>query len=143
MKGRIMGALGLMCMAALLAASHSHTATGKEIPQTPWPEVPAEYKGLKNPYSVNDGKIVATGKALYAKKCDVCHGPKGDGKGSGSPDIIPHPADFTQARFRGMPDDVWFYRVSEGIRHTEMPAWKALGDERIWKIITYERTFSR
>ena len=40
-------------------------------------------------------------------------------------------------------DSQWFWRVSEGVKGTKMPAWKKKlkSEEDRWKIIAYERTF--
>ena len=40
-------------------------------------------------------------------------------------------------------DSYWFWRVSEGVPKTKMPAWKdKLSEEERWKIIAYEHTWS-
>ena len=31
----------------------------------------------------------------------------------------------------------------QGVAGTGMPPWKALGDDAIWKVLIYERSFSR
>ena len=38
--------------------------------------------------------------------------------------MIVTPADFKQEPFRSMPDDQWFWHVSEGVQGTVMPTWK-------------------
>jgi mono/diheme cytochrome c family protein len=40
-----------------------------------------------------------TGKKLYDSKCQICHGAKGDGKGSAAAYLSTEPADFTSAKF--------------------------------------------
>jgi mono/diheme cytochrome c family protein len=39
------------------------------------------------------------GKTVYEKNCQICHGPKGDGKGPAAASLSPHPADFAQPVF--------------------------------------------
>jgi mono/diheme cytochrome c family protein len=39
------------------------------------------------------------GKALYANKCQICHGPKGDGKGPAAAAFTPRPTVFTNSQF--------------------------------------------
>ncbi len=40
-------------------------------------------------------------------------------------------------------DAYWFWRVSEGVPKTKMPAWKEkLTEEERWKVIAYEHTWS-
>ena len=40
-----------------------------------------------------------TGKNLYESKCQLCHGTKGDGKGSASAYLGTQPANFTDPEF--------------------------------------------
>lgn len=108
---------------------------------------PARYANLRSPYQVTDRAAVAEGERIYNKYCWGCHGAMGDGWGPGSPDIIPRPADFTdRERVARMSDGYWFWRVKEGFPDDPrrlMPAWgKVLSDDEIWKVITYEKTFS-
>jgi hypothetical protein len=57
--------------------------------------------------------------------------------------LNPKPVNFTdKALMQSMPVDCHFYRVSEGVQGTGMPPWKALGEEAIWKVLIYERSFS-
>jgi len=44
---------------------------------------PAEAKKMKNPIKATQASI-QKGKAIYEKKCALCHGVKGDGKGPAS-----------------------------------------------------------
>ena len=40
-------------------------------------------------------------------------------------------------------DSYWFWRVSEGVAKTRMPAWKKkLSEVEIWKVIAYQHTWS-
>ena len=39
------------------------------------------------------------GKKLYSDKCQICHGPKGDGNGPAGSALSPKPADFTSPKF--------------------------------------------
>ncbi|WDT76337.1 MAG: cytochrome c [Candidatus Manganitrophus sp.] len=103
-----------------------------------------------------DPKIVEEGKKLFetvmlefeykGKKeevkegCATCHGidPKKDRpKQRGARDFrVPK-------KMNQYSDSYWFWRVSEGVPKTKMPAWKdKLKEEEIWKIIAYEHTMS-
>jgi mono/diheme cytochrome c family protein len=42
---------------------------------------------------------IDTGKDLYNKNCQVCHGINGDGKGQAAPGFKPKPTNFTKSRF--------------------------------------------
>ncbi len=81
-----------------------------------------------------------TGKELYVERCLTCHGCAGNGLGSYGGTLIVTPADFKQEPFRNMPEDEWFWHVSEGIQGTVMPPWKAsLSEEERWHVIRYVR----
>jgi mono/diheme cytochrome c family protein len=85
------------------------------------------------------------GKEGYVDKCLTCHGCAGNGLGSYAGTLIATPADFTQQPFRSMPDDQWFWHVSEGVPGTVMPPWKEkMKDSDRWLVVKYiQQTFSR
>lgn len=49
--------------------------------------------------SLSAGSEEEIGKTLYTGKCQICHGIKGDGKGSAAAYLNIQPADFTDPRF--------------------------------------------
>ncbi len=105
--------------------------------------VPAQYVGKKSPYAANDQAALAAGKQTYDDKCAACHGANGQGNGPAAASLNPKPFNFTdKALMQGLPVDCHFYRISEGVQGTGMPPWKALGDDAIWKVLLYERSFS-
>jgi cytochrome c oxidase cbb3-type subunit 2 len=80
------------------------------------------------------------GKELYVERCLTCHGCAGNGLGSYAGTLTVTPADFKQEPFRSMPEDQWFWHVSEGVQGTVMPPWKeSLTEEERWKVIRYVR----
>ena len=105
--------------------------------------VPALYAGKKAPYQFNDPAVIAAGKQAYDDKCAACHGALGKGDGVAAAALNPKPISFAdKALMQGIPVDCHFYRISEGVQGTGMPPWKALGDDVIWKVLIYERSFS-
>ena len=105
--------------------------------------IPAQYAGVKSPYKFDDKTVIAAGKLVYDDKCAACHGTLGKGDGPASAALNPKPINFTdKAYMQGMPVDCHFYRTSEGVTGTGMPPWKALGEDTIWKLLIYERSFS-
>ncbi|MGD8404373.1 MAG: c-type cytochrome [Anaerolineales bacterium] len=99
------------------------TATGSDQPQG-WPTWTA--MGLQE------------GKEIYVANCLTCHGDAGNGLGSYAGTLIVTPADFKQDPFQNMPDEQWFWHVSEGIQGTVMPPWKeSLTEDERWKVIRY------
>lgn len=99
------------------------TQTGSDQPQG-WPTWTAA--GLQD------------GKETYVANCLTCHGCAGNGLGSYAGTLIVTPADFKQDPFRSMPDDQWFWHVSEGVQGTVMPPWKeSLTEEQRWNVVRY------
>lgn len=85
------------------------------------------------------------GKELYVDRCMTCHGCAGNGLGSYAGTLVVTPANYKQNPFRNMPDDQWYWHVSEGIQGTVMPPWKeSMTEEERWKVIRYiQQIFSR
>lgn len=109
-----------------------------------FPPVPAEYADKHMPEGWwTDPKIVEEGKQIFEGKFDVdvncasCHGRDGKPKKRGA-------RDFRVAEnMKHFSDSFWFWRISEGVPHTKMKAWKTkLSEEQRWKVMTYENTFA-
>ena len=102
---------------------------------------------------------VERGKEVYASRCVICHGDKGDGKGligivhraqqSGLVTSI-YPRDFTAGvfKFRSTPsgdlptDDDLMRIVTEGISRSGMPSHTDLSEADRRSVIAYIKTFS-
>lgn len=119
-------------------------STGKEE-ETP-PPIPPEYKGKHLPSGwATDPKVIEAGKAIYegtanpTVKCVECHGVDGHPTrmGRGAPDFS-DPAEAKE------PDDLWFWRISKGVRRTKMRGFEQhLTEEQRWQVIAYVRTFAQ
>jgi mono/diheme cytochrome c family protein len=78
------------------------------------------------------------GKQIYASHCMTCHGCAGNGLGTYGGTLIVTPANFKVDPFRTMPDDQWFWHVSEGVQGSVMPPWKeSLTVSQRWNVIHY------
>ena len=78
------------------------------------------------------------GKQIYASHCITCHGCAGNGLGTYGGTLIVTPANFKVDPFRTMPDDQWFWHVSEGVQGSVMPPWKeSLTVQQRWDVIRF------
>jgi DMSO reductase family type II enzyme heme b subunit len=89
------------------------------------------------------------GKAVYDKKCMLCHGEKGDGKGPAAPELSPAPRDFTSGIYKirstasKIPSDQDLFRIiTDGMPGTSMPAWKVLPEKDRWDLVAYLKAFA-
>jgi mono/diheme cytochrome c family protein len=116
---------------------------------------PAPYKNNQNPlgypvvqppagqgvgWQTWEKSQLQEGKVTYLNNCMTCHGCAGNGLGHYAGTLTVTPANFKQEPFRSMPDEQWFWHVSEGVQGSVMPPWKAsLDEEQRWKAIRYIR----
>src|SRR4030066_203372 len=95
-------------------------------------------------------QTVATGRWLYERRCAVCHGDRGDGKGKRAGELYIKPRDFTTGvyKFRStlsgsLPTDEDIYTtISRGVRGTGMLPWFGLSKEEKWAVTYYLKTLS-
>lgn len=106
--------------------------------------IPAQFAAKKSPYSFDDRAVIAAGKQTFDNLCVACHGSAGRGDGPGAAALNPKPANFQDRAFMtGMPIECHFWRISEGGGPgSPMPPWRTLGEDTIWKVLIYERSFS-
>ncbi len=133
---------------SILANGERDAATGghAHVP------APLEYADAHVPPRVwTDPAMIARGREIYAAKCAVCHGDRGDGRGPARQVLPLKPPDFRdRVGVAEMRDNYWFWRVSEGgqvepfkERGSAMPAWKGeLSVEDRWAVMAYQHTFS-
>ena len=76
------------------------------------------------------------GENLYEHKCQICHGPRGNGEGPAAAAFSPHPANFTSPAFWQQKDidQIITRTIKNG--HGAMPAFE-LNAEEIQSIIDY------
>jgi putative heme-binding domain-containing protein len=97
-------------------------------------------QALTNPFSGN-AQAVADGRKLFAQSCAPCHGRDGTG-GQGQAEGM-RPPDLTRGVFKaGKQDSDLFRVISQGVRGTEMPSFSSLGNEQIWRLVTFVRSLS-
>src|SRR5436190_12356705 len=89
---------------------------------------------VRNPFA-DDPAAAIEGQGVFAAACQSCHGPAGQGdRERGTPALaspsLPH----------GNEDADLFATIRNGIAGTQMPPFRRLTDEQIWKIISYIRS---
>jgi DMSO reductase family type II enzyme heme b subunit len=89
------------------------------------------------------------GKAVYERRCVLCHGEKGDGKGPAAELLVPKPRDFTMGLYKirttanKVPTDQDLFRIiTDGMPGTSMPAWAVLTERERWNVVAYIKTFA-
>ncbi|MBI4592892.1 MAG: c-type cytochrome [Candidatus Rokubacteria bacterium] len=93
---------------------------------------------------------VARGKQIYVKRCQACHGERGDGNGPVAPFLDPRPRDFTAGLYKlrttesGQPptDEDLFRAVTRGVPGTAMAGWTRLSEQDRWLVIAHIKRFS-
>ena len=88
--------------------------------------------------------VLKKGKSIYDSKCAKCHGPQGRGDGPDGDKEHP-PADLTDAsRAPRNPDGILFYKVWNGRKQPEMPAFKSdLSKDEVWAVVEYAKSLRK
>src|SRR3989449_9839909 len=89
------------------------------------------------------------GKAVYERKCLLCHGDKGDGKSPAAELLVPKPRDFTKGIYKirtsanKTPSDQDLFRIiTDGMPGTSMPSWAVLPERDRHHLVAYLKTFA-
>jgi len=118
---------------ALVTLGFAHEMTGWIAPE--------EAKKMRNPIQATKASI-QKGKEIYEKKCVLCHGIKGDGKGPASVGLNPKPTNFRDSHGEKMTDGEHFWKITTG--RGGMPSFaKDLTEEERWHVINYINTFMK
>ena len=101
--------------------------------------VPASERQRPNPLATaNDAADIAAGQTLYRQKCDICHAYNGSGKTEIGAGQYPRPPDLRETTVQQMTDGELLFHITNGIRHTGMPAWN-LAERQGWQLVLYLR----
>ena len=88
-----------------------------------------------------DAHSIATGRVVYQKQCQSCHGDRGKGDGPGAADLKTMPSDLSDAGLWNESDGELQWKISEGRK--PMPTFsRLLTDEQRWNVVNYIRTLS-
>ena len=93
-------------------------------------------------------RAISSGSKLFIANCAMCHGESGEGDGPASAGMDPKPAALSDGELLSDLSDAYLYwRIAEGGSadsfKSAMPVWKSIfGDEQIWQLVTFIRSFS-
>ena len=107
----------------------------------PW-NVPEAAAKKANPVKA-DAEALKTGKELWAKHCQSCHGKTGAGDGSKAAQLETEMKEFASEDVQKQSDGSLFYKMMEG--RDEMPTFKKkIPDESdAWSVVNYIRTLKK
>jgi len=133
MKYRILYWLLFLSLTAMVALVFAHEMTGWIAPE--------KARKMKNPIKATETSI-QKGKEIYEKKCALCHGTMGDGKGPASTGLTPKATNFRDSHGEKMTDGEHFWKISKG--RGPMPSFEEdLTVEERWHVINYINTFGK
>ena len=133
MKSRIVYSTLVLNLISSVMIAVAHEKTGWIAPE--------EAKKMKNPIKSTQASI-QKGKEIYEKKCALCHGARGDGKGPASAGLNPRPTNFKDSHGEKISDGEHFWKITTG--KGGMPSFENdLTEEERWHVINYVNTFMK
>lgn len=137
----VAGALAGASLAAG-AAARAVLAAPTEVDGDGW-HVPLDAAELRNPLARSE-EVLVRGARTYRSRCQRCHGPGGRGDGPEADPARP-PGDLSDPdRAARNPDGVMFYKIWNGRRRPNMPAFGAeLSAEEVWEVVHHVATLRR
>jgi len=125
---------------SILLLATAFTINFQETPK-PWP-VPEKNAKMANPVK-SDAESLKTGKDVWTKHCQSCHGKAGKGDGQKAAQLKTAVGDFTSTDIQKQSDGSMFYKTSEG--RDDMPSFKKKipDEEEIWAVVNYIRTLKK
>jgi len=109
------------------------------------PEAPANYLEKKNSLEGNKDALTK-GQKLYEKRCQKCHGEKGDGLGKSAKDLNPAVTAFNAPGYlKGKKDGQLFWIIEQGSPNTDMDSYGPgtsynHSEDEIWAVVAYIRS---
>lgn len=104
-------------------------------------EIRDRYAFISEKVNVNSSAAANSGRGIFMQNCAQCHGVTGRGNGPVSTTMMQKPANLTRPFFKAYSDDMYFWRIAEGVPGTRMPQWKrSLSDEDILYLVAFVKT---
>ena len=141
--------LFLTLMWAMSNAILAQAAAPAECPQPRFTgKAPDEFYSRVNPLTAATTNTKAAEPIFQGNagpaNCMICHGKKGDGRGTLSSQYDPPPRNFACAMtINGVPDGQLFWIIRFGSPGTAMPPHPALSDEQVWQLVLYLRQLAK
>lgn len=133
MKHRIFLYVLALSLITACVLAFAHEKTGWIAPESA--------RKMKNPVKPTRSSI-QKGKEIYERKCALCHGDRGDGKGPASAGLDPKPTNFRESHGEKMTDGEHFWKITTG--RASMPSYeKDLTVEERWHAVNYINTLIR
>ncbi|MHC4938078.1 MAG: c-type cytochrome [Planctomycetota bacterium] len=140
---RIVLVLGLLGAGAAVVVRNTAPAQGVPQPDsTLWEEA-------AGPYLPVTAALLERGEAIYVEECEKCHGPRGEGDGSGAYFLQTKPRNFAMRTFKfrtttsGMPADQDIFRsVTVGFEAYGMPSFRSLSIRDRWAVVHYVKSLA-
>jgi mono/diheme cytochrome c family protein len=96
---------------------------------------------IKNPVAATPESLAA-GKRSYTRLCVRCHGPEGQGDGTGATGPVP-PGDLSDNSWEyGGSDGEIFAVIHDGVSADMEGYAQRMSDTDIWNVVNYLRTFA-
>ncbi|MGH9463315.1 MAG: c-type cytochrome [Vicinamibacteria bacterium] len=128
---------------AILTALGTTVSSGAQSdpgPTSKW-EAPADASAQANPVAPSP-EVLAEGKALYQRNCQLCHGASGRGDGPATQYVKPAPADISAAEAQAaLTDGGIFWKLTTG-REPMPPFGKKLSERERWVLVHYVRSLT-
>ena len=113
------------------------------------PRVPtakrAMYKKLSSPLyehsNIASQDVIESGKNVYERACENCHGESGDGAGHSASVLPVKPRDFTNCKFQKKRADGELYYVIKLGSWPMPPMIPLITEQEAWQVIAYIRRF--
>jgi mono/diheme cytochrome c family protein len=83
-------------------------------------------------------RLIAEGKASFARNCALCHGPKGAGDGPVAKGLLPAPRNLVEEPLRyGSSAPQVFETISQGVKESAMTGFGHLPERERWGLAFY------
>src|SRR3954464_5903083 len=126
---------GLCSLCGLCAAAQSAVPRPKKGGN-------ADAAKLENPVAPSPASLAA-GKRSYTRLCVRCHGPEGQGDGTGATGPVP-PGDLSDEKgdYRGSAGEISAV-IHDGVSADMEGYAERMSDAEIWNVVNYLRTFAQ